>query len=48
MFVRIAIVSAALLVSGCASTGAVRGPVDVLRYNLGTPVQPGTDRKSVV
>lgn len=31
-----------LATNGCTTTGALRGPVDVIRYNLGEPIQPGT------
>ncbi|WP_448501400.1 DUF4136 domain-containing protein [Sphingomonas sp.] len=41
MFVRIAALSLAALCTAC-SAGAIRGPVEVIRFNLGQPIQPGT------
>ncbi len=32
----------ALAVSGCATTGPRSGPTEVIRYNLGQPIAPGT------
>ncbi|UUL81795.1 hypothetical protein [Sphingomonas qomolangmaensis] len=42
MLARIAILSLAALTSACAAGGGRSGPVNVIRYNLGTPVGPGT------
>ncbi|WP_033920695.1 hypothetical protein [Sphingomonas sp. 37zxx] len=41
MLARIAILSLAALTSAC-TTGGRSGPVNVIRYNLGTPIGPGT------
>lgn len=41
MFARIAVLSLAAMCTACSS-GAIRGPVEVIRFNLGQPIQPGT------